>query len=102
MPGPPWPHPFVLVVETQNQRTGLGIRVGTWLLERGYAPRYAHLGTHRAGCGGLAEQVPHQGLDEAGIIAAVRRLHPAREGSLGTQTRTRSAAAALPRRGAQS
>lgn len=73
--------PFVLVVETQNQRTGLGIRVGTWLLDRGYSPRYAHLGTHRAGCGGLAEQVPHQGLDEAGILAAVRRLHAPREGS---------------------
>ena len=73
--------PFVLVVETQNQRTGLGIRVGTWLLDRGYSPRYAHLGTHRAGCGGLAEQVPHQGLDEAGILTAVRRLHAPREGS---------------------
>jgi transketolase C-terminal domain/subunit len=31
---------FVLVAETQNQVTGLGSRFGTWLLERGYTPRY--------------------------------------------------------------
>lgn len=73
--------PFVLVVEALNRRTGLGMRVGTWLLERGYGPRYAHLGTHRAGCGGLAEQMPHQGLDEAGILAAVRELHAPRAGA---------------------
>lgn len=70
--------PFVLVVEALNSRTGLGARVGTWLLERGYAPRFARMGTRRAGCGGLAEQMPHQGLDEAGILAAVHRLHAPR------------------------
>jgi transketolase C-terminal domain/subunit len=93
--------PFVLVVESQIHRTGLGIRVGTWLLERGFCPRYAHLGTHRAGCGGLAEQVPHQDLDEAGIVTAVRRLHALRDKPPGTRVATRSALPALPGRGDQ-
>lgn len=65
---------FVLVAEGLSRLTGLGIRFGTWLLERGFHPRYAHLGTHREGCGGLAEQMPHQGLDPASIGAAVERL----------------------------
>jgi transketolase C-terminal domain/subunit/transketolase N-terminal domain/subunit len=54
--------PFVLVVESQNSKTGLGIRYGTWLLERGLSPRYAAMGTHKIGHGGIAEQLPHQGL----------------------------------------
>ncbi|MBW4529846.1 MAG: transketolase [Aphanothece saxicola GSE-SYN-MK-01-06B] len=66
--------PFVLVVEAFNRRTGLGSRFGTWLLERGYHPRYAHLGTWREGCGGLWEQAPHQGIDSDGILAHVRNL----------------------------
>jgi transketolase len=55
--------PFVLVVESQNTKTGLGIRYGTWLLERGLSPRYAAMGTSRVGHGGIEEQLPHQGLD---------------------------------------
>jgi transketolase len=66
--------PFVLLVESQNRNTGLGVRYGTWLLERGYAPRYAHVGATRPGCGGLSEQVAHQGLDSDSILAAVRPL----------------------------
>lgn len=66
--------PFVLVVESFNRRTGLGSRYGTWLLERGFAPRYGHLGTHKEGCGGLWEQFPHQGLDPDGIISHVKGL----------------------------
>ncbi|OGR17033.1 MAG: transketolase [Desulfobacterales bacterium GWB2_56_26] len=54
--------PFVLVVESQNSKTGLGVRYGTWLLERGLTPRYAGMGTSRIGHGGIAEQLPHQGL----------------------------------------
>ncbi len=54
--------PFVLVVESQNTKTGLGMRYGTWLLERGLAPKYAFMGTNRIGHGGIAEQLPHQGL----------------------------------------
>ena len=41
----------------------LGSKYGTWLLERGLTPKYAHIGTHKEGCGGLQEQVPFQGLD---------------------------------------
>jgi transketolase C-terminal domain/subunit len=54
--------PFVLIVESQNTKTGLGSRYGSWLLERGYAPKYASMGTARIGHGGIAEQLPHQGL----------------------------------------
>jgi transketolase C-terminal domain/subunit/transketolase N-terminal domain/subunit len=53
---------FVLVVETQNITSGLGARFGTWLLERGFTARYAHMGTHREGNGGLGEQIPYQGM----------------------------------------
>ena len=65
---------FVLVVESQNRDTGLGSRYGSWLLQNGLAPRYAHLGTTKFGSGGLWEQMAHQGLDPAGIMAAVREL----------------------------
>ncbi len=66
--------PFVLVVEAFNRRTGLGSRFGSWLLERGLTPKYAHLGTHQEGCGGLWEQYPHQGIDPASIISKVKEL----------------------------
>ena len=65
---------FVLVVESQNKKTGLGSRYGTWLLRRGLAPRYDHLGSHRIGCGGLWEQMTHQGIDSASILDAVKAL----------------------------
>jgi transketolase len=65
---------FALVVESQNRNTGLGARYGTWLLQRGYHPRYDHLGSVRGGSGGLWEQIPHQGLDPAAIVARVRAL----------------------------
>ncbi|MDD5462815.1 MAG: transketolase C-terminal domain-containing protein [Methylococcales bacterium] len=66
--------PMVLVVEAFNRKTGLGSRFGSWLLERGFAPKYAHLGTHQEGCGGLWEQFPHQGIDPAGIMAKAKEL----------------------------
>ena len=66
--------PFVLVVEAFNRKTGLGSRFGTWLLERGYTPKYAYLGTHEEGCGGLWEQYPHQGIDPVGIMNKVKQL----------------------------
>lgn len=65
---------FVLVVESQNRSTGLGARFGTWLLERGYSPKYAHLGTTKAGFGGLWEQMTHQELDSSHIEAKIRTL----------------------------
>jgi transketolase len=66
--------PFVLVVESFNRRTGLGSRFGSWLLERGLTPKYAYLGTHKEGCGGLWEQFPHQGIDPVSIISKVKEL----------------------------
>ena len=66
--------PFVLVTEAFNRRTGLGSRFGSWLLERGYTPKFAHLGTHEEGCGGLWEQYPHQGIDPDGIMKKVKEL----------------------------
>ncbi|THB77007.1 MAG: transketolase [Desulfobulbaceae bacterium] len=66
--------PFVLVVESQSTKSGLGARFGTWLLERGFTPKYAHLGTHKEGRGGLGEQVTHQGYDPAGIREKIQGL----------------------------
>lgn len=66
--------PFVLVVESQSTKSGLGSRYGTWLLENGFAPKYAHLGTFKEGRGGLGEQVDHQGCDPASIREAVAGL----------------------------
>jgi transketolase len=66
--------PFVLVAEGWNVKTGLGARFGTALLERGFRGKYHHIGVHREGCGGLWQQIGHQGLDSKGIEAAVRKL----------------------------
>ncbi|WP_411727489.1 transketolase C-terminal domain-containing protein [Methyloglobulus sp.] len=66
--------PMVLVVESFNRKTGLGSRYGSWLLERGHSPKFAHLGTHKEGCGGLWEQFPHQGIDPVGIMSKVKEL----------------------------
>ncbi|MFC1815777.1 transketolase C-terminal domain-containing protein [Thermodesulfobacteriota bacterium] len=65
---------FVLVVETQNIKTGLGSKFGTWLLQGGYTPRYAHLGVIKEGCGGLSEQIPYQDLGRADIIRKIKEL----------------------------
>lgn len=65
---------FVLVAEGLSVTTGLGSRFGSWLLERGLSPKFAHIGTHREGCGGLWEQMVYQGLDPAGIVAKVESL----------------------------
>ncbi len=66
--------PLVIVVESFNRRTGLGSRFGSWLLERGLTPKYAYLGVHEEGCGGLWEQFPYQGLDPEGIISHIKGL----------------------------
>ena len=65
---------FVLVAETQNQVTGLGSRFGTWLLERGYTPRYKHVGISKPGEGGGPEQVGFQGLEPEHLVTAVQEL----------------------------
>jgi transketolase len=66
--------PFVLVVESFNQKTGLGSKFGTWLLERQLTPKYGYIGTTKEGCGGLWEQIPYQKLDPDSIIAKIKQL----------------------------
>lgn len=67
--------PFVLVAESFNVTTGLGSRMGSELLKRGFAGKYNHIGTNREGSGGLWQQMGYQGIDTEGIQAAVRKLH---------------------------
>lgn len=66
--------PFVLVVEGQNIKTGLGSRFGTWLLTRGLTPRFGVMAVSKLGEGGIAEHIPHQGLDPDSILAKIKTL----------------------------
>ena len=66
--------PFVLVVESLNQKMGLGSRMGTWLLQRSLTPKYGCMGATNEGCGGLEEQIWYQGLDPDSIMRKVRSL----------------------------
>lgn len=66
--------PFVLVVESIAQKTGLGSRLGTHLLERKFTPKFKAMGAIKEGCGGLYEQVNAQGLGPSDIIAAVKEV----------------------------
>jgi transketolase len=66
--------PFVLVAEAWNVKTGVGSRFGSHLLKAGFKGRYDHVGTHVEGCGGLWQQMGHQGLDSDGILGAVSAL----------------------------
>jgi len=65
---------FVLVAESQNVQTGLGLRYGTWLTERGFHPRFGRAGTHVRGDGGALEQVVQQGLDSASLVRQIKKL----------------------------
>jgi transketolase len=66
--------PFVLVVESIAQKTGLGSRLGTHLLQRGLTPKFKSIGAVKEGCGGLFEQVNAQGLGPSNIIDAVKEI----------------------------
>jgi transketolase C-terminal domain/subunit/transketolase N-terminal domain/subunit len=66
--------PFVLVVEGQNQNTGLGVRFGSWLLDRGLKPNFGYMGIVRPGNGGIAEHVPYQGLAPEDIKKKIKAL----------------------------
>lgn len=66
--------PFVLVVESFNQKTGLGSKFGTWLLERQLTPRFGYMGATKEGCGGLWEQITFQNLDPQSIILKIKQL----------------------------
>jgi transketolase C-terminal domain/subunit len=63
---------FVLVVESIAQKTGLGSRLGTHLLERKLTPKFKAMGAVKEGSGGLCQQVNSQGLGPDDIIAAVK------------------------------
>ena len=65
---------FVIVVESIAQKTGLGSRLGTHLLERGLTPRYKTMGANREGGGGLYEQINEQGLGPDDVMKAVREV----------------------------
>jgi transketolase C-terminal domain/subunit len=69
--------PWVLLVEGWNVKTGLGARFADYLLRYGFKGRYDHIGTHLEGCGGLWQQMGHQGLDPNGIGEAISRLRSA-------------------------
>lgn len=66
--------PFLLVVESHNEKQGLGVRLGSWLLERGFSPRYAYMGTKKKGASGCTEQVHHQELDAESILKRIKEL----------------------------
>ena len=66
--------PFVVVVESIAQKTGLGSRLGTYLLERKLTPKYRTMGAVKEGCGGLHEQVNAQGLGPDDIVSAVKEV----------------------------
>jgi transketolase C-terminal domain/subunit len=66
--------PFVLVVESIAQKTGLGSRLGSQLLERKLKPKYKTMGAVKEGCGGLYEQINAQGLGPEDIVAAVKEV----------------------------
>lgn len=66
--------PFVLVVEGQNQLTGLGVRYGSCLLRNGFAPKYDFMGVTKAGDGGLSEHIPYQGLSPDHILAKIKAM----------------------------
>ena len=65
---------FVMVVEPFNRKQGLGVRFGSWLLERGYTPAYGYIGATKEGSGGLWEHAYHQGYDSLSIQASVKNL----------------------------
>ncbi|OIO64587.1 hypothetical protein AUJ68_05630 [Candidatus Woesearchaeota archaeon CG1_02_57_44] len=78
--------PFVLFVESQNRRNGVGSRMGTELLKHGFHGQYDYLGSTRSGVGGLGRvQMTYQGLDAQSIhqhICAVARPSVATHGSI--------------------
>lgn len=64
--------PFVVVVESIAQKTGLGSRLGTHLLERKLTPKYRTMGAVKEGSGGLYQQINAQGLGPDDVVAAIK------------------------------
>ena len=66
--------PFVIVVESISQKTGLGSRLGSTLLQHGYTPKFKSIGAVKDGCGGLFEQINFQGLSPENIIHEIKTV----------------------------
>jgi transketolase len=66
--------PAVLVAESFNVNTGLGSRLGTELLKRGFKGSYNNIGTNKEGSGGLWQQMGYQGIDADGILQTMKDL----------------------------
>ncbi|OJJ88688.1 uncharacterized protein ASPGLDRAFT_116774 [Aspergillus glaucus CBS 516.65] len=64
--------PFLVVVESIAQKTGLGSRLGTHLLERKFTPKYRAVGAVKEGSGGLYQQINAQGLGPDDIVKVIR------------------------------
>nr|BAW33011.1 transketolase [Moniliella megachiliensis] len=65
----------LLVAESFNQNTGLGSKVGSWLLKRGLTPgKYDHVGTTTEGSGGLWEQILYQGLGPESLVKKIKEM----------------------------
>ncbi|KAL2840297.1 thiamine diphosphate-binding protein [Aspergillus pseudoustus] len=67
--------PFVIVVESLAQKTSLGSRLGSHLLDRKLTPKYRMMGAVKEGCGGLYEQINAQGLGPDDIVRVVKAAH---------------------------
>ncbi|TIA93054.1 hypothetical protein E3P81_01091 [Wallemia ichthyophaga] len=65
---------FVLVVESISQKNGMGSRMGTQLLQRGLTTKYDYMGATTEGCGGVAYQIKHQGLDAPAVQDRIRKI----------------------------
>jgi len=66
--------PFVLLVESQNYNTGVGIRFADWLSERDIKTNYKHMGATKPGIGGQEEQIPYQGLAPKDILDKIKEM----------------------------
>ncbi|PSO44331.1 MAG: transketolase, partial [Parcubacteria group bacterium QH_9_35_7] len=64
----------VLLVEAQNEKTGLGIRFGTWLLQAGFTGDYDYMGATKLGHGGVKAQIPYQNLSSQDIKKRMEKM----------------------------
>jgi transketolase len=65
---------FVLLVESQNYLTGVGVKMADWIAERDICTNYKHMGATKSGLGGQDEQIPHQGLAPEDILAKIKSM----------------------------
>ena len=66
--------PFVVVVESLAQKTSLGSRLGSHLLDRGLTPKFRMMGAVKEGCGGLFEQINAQGMGPDDIVRVIKEV----------------------------